>query len=80
MTELRIEEQIKELNSKVDKLLFVIIGDEDLAQQGIAKKVESHEKWIQEKKLHDAKVVAVSTIVSGIAMFLINFWGTFSGK
>lgn len=77
MQEMTLQHQIEELNKKVDKILFVIIGDDELAQQGLVKKVESHEKWIQEKKLHDAKVVAISTIVSGIAMFLINFYGTF---
>jgi hypothetical protein len=49
MAELGIKEQIRELNSKVDKIIFVLIGDEDLAKQGLAKKVEAHDKWIREK-------------------------------
>lgn len=80
MAELGIKEQIRELNSKVDKIIFVLIGDEELAQQGLAKKVESHEKWIQEKKVHDAKVIAISSGISGLAVYLLNFWITLKGN
>jgi hypothetical protein len=80
MAELEIKEQIRELNSKVDKILFVLIGDEDLAQQGLVKKVDSHDKWIQEKKIHDAKVIAISSGVSGLAIYLLNFWMTMKGN
>jgi len=80
MAEININEQIRELNSKVDKIIFVLIGDEDLAQQGLAKKVEAHDKWIQEKKVHDAKVIAISTGVSGLAIYILNFWITMKGN
>jgi hypothetical protein len=77
---IELREQIRELNSKVDKILFVLIGDEDLAQQGLVKKVDSHDKWIQEKKIHDAKVIAISSGVSGLAIYLLNFWMTMKGN
>lgn len=77
MGEIDLKEEIVKLNSKVDKLLFILVGDEDYAQKGIVQRVEQHEKWIQEKKIHDAKIVAVSTIVSVIAGYLLNFYSVF---
>jgi hypothetical protein len=78
MAEFEIKEEITKLNSKVDKLLFLLVGDEDYATKGLVQKVEQHDKWISEKKINDAKVVAVSTVVSVIAGYLLNFYNTFS--
>jgi hypothetical protein len=78
MGDLELKEQIGKLNSKVDKLLFILVGDEDYATKGLVQKVEQHDKWISEKKIHDAKVVAVSTIVSILAGYFLNLYNTFS--
>ncbi len=78
MEDLEIKEQILKLNSKVDKLLFIMVGDEDYATKGLVQKVEQHEKWISEKKIYDAKVIAVSTIVSLLAGYVLNFYNFFS--
>ena len=77
MGELELKDEIAKLNTKVDKLLFILVGDDDYAQKGIVQKVEQHEKWIQEKNIRDAKIVAVSTIVSVIAGYLFNFYSLF---
>lgn len=78
MEDLEIKEQILKLNSKVDKLLFILVGDEDYATKGIVQKVEQHDKWISEKKIHDAKVIAISTVVSLMAGYVFNFYNLFS--
>jgi hypothetical protein len=78
MQDFEIKEQILQLNSKVDKLLFILVGDEDYATKGLVQKVEQHDKWISEKKIHDAKVIAVSTIVSLMAGYVFNFYSLFS--
>ena len=80
MADLELKEEIVKLNSKVDKLLFILVGDEDYAQKGLVQKVEQHEKWISEKKVNDAKIVAVSTIVSVIAGYLLNFYSVFNNN
>jgi hypothetical protein len=80
MADLELKEEIVKLNSKVDKLLFILVGDEDYAQKGLVQKVEQHEKWIAEKRVNDAKIVAVSTIVSVIAGYLLNFYSVFNNN
>jgi hypothetical protein len=76
---MNLEQEITNLNLKVDRLLFVIIGDEDMGQTGLAKKVQTIDKWMQEKKAHDAKVIAISSGVSGLVIYFLNIWLSFKG-
>ena len=70
----RLEVKLVDIEAKVDRLLRVIVGDDEVAQIGLAKKVDAHEKWIQEKKISDAKLIAASSVISGIGVFLLNLW------
>jgi hypothetical protein len=70
----KLEVKLVDIEAKVDRLLRVIIGDDEVAQIGLAKKVDAHEKWIQEKKISDAKLIAASSVISGIGVFLLNLW------
>jgi len=76
---MNLEQEITNLNAKVDRLLFVIIGDEDMGQTGLAKKVQTIDKWVQEKKVHDAKVIAISSGISGLVIYFLNLWLSFKG-
>ena len=72
--EKRLKVKLVDIEAKVDRLLRVIIGDDEVAQVGLAKRVDAHEKWIQEKKINDAKLIAASSVISGIGVFLLNLW------
>jgi ElaB/YqjD/DUF883 family membrane-anchored ribosome-binding protein len=70
-----LEKQIEEMNKKLDKLYFALVGDKEIGQVGIVEKVEKHEKFIEEHKLQDAKVIGITAATSFILGFLIEFWG-----
>lgn len=60
-----IHQELKDLASKVDRILRTLIGDEDMGQTGLVAKVQKHEDWITEQKLVWAKVFGIA-IGSGI--------------
>ena len=78
--ESQLQDQIRELDRKVDKILFVIGGDEDMGQQGLARRVDAIDKWIQEKKIHDAKMIAISSGISSLAIYILNLYMTIKGE
>jgi hypothetical protein len=57
--------EIKNLNSKIDRILRTLIGDEEMAQEGLVTKVDRHEKFIQRQKLLMAKIMGIA-IGSGL--------------
>jgi len=60
-----IHKEIKNLNSKIDRILRTLIGDDEMAQEGLVTKVDRHEKFIENQKLLMAKITGVA-IGSGI--------------
>jgi hypothetical protein len=60
-----IHKEIKNLNGKIDRILRTLIGDEEMAQEGLVTKVDRHEKFIENQKLLMAKITGVA-IGSGI--------------
>ena len=60
-----IHKEIKSLNSKIDRILRTLIGDEEMAQEGLVKIVDRHEKYIETQKLLLAKIMGVA-IGSGL--------------
>lgn len=60
-----IHKEIKELNTKVDRILRTLIGDEEMAQEGLVEKVSRHEQWIESQKILMAKVLGIA-IGSGV--------------
>mgnify|MGYP003653264985 CR=1 FL=1 len=60
-----IHKEIKNLNSKIDRILRTLIGDEEMAQEGLVKIVDRHDKYIESQKLLLAKIMGVA-IGSGL--------------
>jgi hypothetical protein len=69
-----IHQEIKDLASKVDRILRTLIGDEDMGQTGLVSKVQKHDDWIEQQKLVWAKVFGIavgSGLFGGIVTQLI---------
>jgi hypothetical protein len=69
-----IHQELKDLASKVDRILRTLIGDEDMGQTGLVAKVQKHEDWIEQQKLVWAKVFGIavgSGIFGGVVTELI---------
>jgi len=60
-----IHKEIKSLNGKIDRILRTLIGDEEMAQEGLVTKVDRHEKFIESQKLLMAKITGIA-IGSGV--------------
>lgn len=65
-----VHKEIQQLNNKVDRLLRTILGDEEMAQEGLVKKVNRHEEWIEQQKVATAKMMGLA-VGSGIGGGLI---------
>ncbi len=68
-----LHSEIKTLSQKMDRVLRTLIGDEEMAQEGLVKKVEKHEEYIQSQKLLMAKVSGIA-IGSGVISTWIFEW------
>jgi hypothetical protein len=68
-----LHNEIKTLSQKMDRVLRTLIGDEEMAQEGLVKKVEKHEEYIQSQKLLMAKVSGIA-IGSGVVSNWIFDW------
>lgn len=55
-----IHKEIKSLNGKIDRILRTLIGDEEMAQEGLVSKVDRHEKWIENQNLWMAKIMGIA--------------------
>lgn len=55
-----IHQELKDLASKVDRILRTLIGDEDMGQTGLVAKVQKHEDWIEQQKLVWAKIFGIA--------------------
>lgn len=60
-----LHSEIKILSQKMDRVLRTLIGDEEMAQEGLVSKVQKHEEYIQSQKLLMAKVSGIA-IGSGV--------------
>lgn len=68
-----LHSEIKTLSQKMDRVLRTLIGDEEMAQEGLVKKVEKHEEYIQSQKLLMAKVSGIA-IGSGVVSNWLFDW------
>jgi len=55
-----VHKEIQSLNNKVDRILRTILGDEEMAQEGLVKKVNRHEDWIEQQKVSYAKLFGIA--------------------
>ena len=60
-----LHKEMKDVSLKVDRILRTLIGDEEMAQEGLVVKVERHEQWIESQKVILAKIFGIA-IGSGI--------------
>lgn len=60
-----LHKEMKEISMKVDRILRTLIGDEEMAQEGLVVKVERHEQWIESQKVVLAKIFGIA-IGSGV--------------
>jgi hypothetical protein len=68
-----LHNEIKTLSTKVDRVLRTLIGDEEMAQEGLVQKVQKHEEYIASQKLLLAKVSGIA-IGSGVLSNWIIQW------
>ena len=68
-----LHSEIKILNQKMDRVLRTLIGDEEMAQEGLVSKVQKHEEYIQSQKLLMAKVSGIA-IGSGVLSNWVFDW------
>jgi hypothetical protein len=60
-----IHQELKDLTTKVDRILRTLIGDEDMGQTGLVSKVQKHDEWIESQKIVWAKIFGIA-IGSGL--------------
>jgi hypothetical protein len=60
-----IHQELKDLTTKVDRILRTLIGDEDMGQTGLVSKVQKHDEWIESQKIVWAKIFGLA-IGSGL--------------
>lgn len=68
-----LHSEIKTLSTKVDRVLRTLIGDEEMAQEGLVTKVQKHEEYIESQKLLMAKVSGIA-IGSGVLSNWVFDW------
>lgn len=68
-----LHSEIKTLSGKVDRVLRTLIGDEEMAQEGLVQKVAKHEEYIASQKLLMAKVTGIA-IGSGVLSNWVFDW------
>lgn len=68
-----LHSEIKTLSGKVDRVLRTLIGDEEMAQEGLVQKVAKHEEYIASQKLLMAKVSGIA-IGSGVLSNWVFDW------
>ena len=68
-----LHNEIKTLSFKVDRVLRTLIGDDEMAQEGLVTKVQKHEEYIEGQKLLMAKVSGIA-IGSGVLSNWVFDW------
>lgn len=66
-----LHSELRDLSTKVDRVLRTLVGDEQMAQEGLVHKVQKHEEFIENQKLLMAKVSGIaigSGVLGGIIM------------
>lgn len=69
-----IHEEMREINNNLQRILRTLIGDEQMAQEGLVSKVAKHEAFIEQQKLLVAKLSGVALaagVIGGIIVELV---------
>jgi hypothetical protein len=67
-----IHQEIQLLNRKIDRVLLTLIGDNEMMQEGLVKKVERHERYIQKQKLQLAKFTGIAIGMGTLGGFIVQ--------
>jgi len=67
-----MEQQIKDLNDKIDKMYLAIVGDEELGVDGLADKVKKNSDYIEQDKKMKWTAAGVITAASSFISWLIG--------
>ena len=67
-----MEQQIKDLNDKIDKMYLAIVGDEELGVDGLADKVKKNSDYIEQDKKMKWTAAGIITAASSFISWLIG--------
>jgi hypothetical protein len=69
-----IHEQLQEMETKLDRIYNVLIGDDEMKIEGLVSKVQKHDKYIQNQRLQVARlsgIAATAGVIGGLIVQLI---------
>jgi|DEB19_MinimDraft_3_1074340.scaffolds.fasta_scaffold36561_2 hypothetical protein len=64
--------ELAELRKVTDRILRTLVGDEEMAQEGLVSKVKRHEEYIESQKLFWAKLSGIAIGGGAIGGFILN--------
>lgn len=64
--------ELAELRKVTDRILRTLVGDEEMAQEGLVSKVKKHEEYIESQKLFWAKLSGIAIGGGAIGGFILN--------
>lgn len=64
--------ELADLKKAIDRILITLVGDNEMAQEGLVKKVERHEKYIEDHRLIWAKLTGIAIGGGAIGGVLID--------
>jgi|31_taG_2_1085359.scaffolds.fasta_scaffold27371_2 t-SNARE complex subunit (syntaxin) len=67
-----MEQQIKDLNDKVDKIYSALVGNDDLKIDGLVDKVDKNTKYIENDKKMKWTAAGIITAVSSFINYLLR--------
>jgi t-SNARE complex subunit (syntaxin) len=67
-----MEQQIKDLNDKVDKIYSALVGNDDLKIDGLVDKVDKNTKYIENDKKMKWTAAGIITAVSSFINYLLK--------
>ena len=67
-----MQEKMNKMDSKIDRILRTLIGDEEMAQEGLVYKVDRHEKYIESQKVLWAKLSGIALAGGAFGGFVLN--------
>lgn len=68
------DKSIKKIEEKVDKMYNALVGDTRLGNEGLVKKVNRHEKFINDQRTKWAKIYGGMGVIGVVWTLLLKFW------
>lgn len=64
--------ELLQLRKATDRILRTLIGDEEMAQEGLVNKVQRHDEFIESQKLFWAKLSGIALAGGAFGGFILN--------